>query len=181
VQTTVAVDVARRISVARTTHCPLKTPSAAPMDPQQNRFKTRSNYHPFVICRLVGTKGAWVFSMAIVRLPQTQGEIEAAAAEIIYTARHDRWSTNSTTLQSGSNRMVKEDEVVKDSLIEAWLNRSSKMGAMERKALAINIEITLYPWSEDVRKLGARRVVTIISRNRWRGARSADDFLASRT
>ena len=118
--------------------------------------------------------------MAIVRLPQTQGEIEAAAAEIVYTARHDRWSTDSTTRDLGSSRFVKEDEVVQDNLIEAWLLRSSRIGAMEKKALAINIELTLSPWSEDVRKLGPRRVVTILSRNRWRGARSVRDFVNTR-
>ena len=118
--------------------------------------------------------------MAIVRLPQTQGEIEAAAAEIIYTARHDRWSTDCTPGVVGSSRLVKEDEVVKDELIEAWLQRASRMGGVERKALVINIELTLSPWSEEIRRLGPRRVVTILSRNRWRGARSADDFLAAR-
>ena len=118
--------------------------------------------------------------MAIVRLPQTKGEIQAAAAEIVYTARHDRWSTEDTARELGPSRFVQENEVVTDCLIEAWLERSSRMGAMERKALVINIELTLSPWSEDVRKLGPKRVATILSRNRWRGALSASDFLATR-
>jgi len=118
--------------------------------------------------------------MAIVRLPQTKGEIEAAAAEIVYTARHDRWSSDFEQKHFGSSRVIKNDQVVTDCVIEAWLDRTSRMGAVEAKALTTNVELTLSPWSEDVRKLGARRVVTIISRHRWRGAASAKDFFASR-
>lgn len=118
--------------------------------------------------------------MAIIRLPQTKGEIEAAAAEIVYTARHDKWSTDCSGKETGPTRLVKEDDIVQDGLIEAWLERSARMGAMERRALAMNIELTLSPWSEDVRKLGPKRVVTILSRRHWRGALSANDFLSAR-
>jgi|SRR5579885_1653431 len=117
--------------------------------------------------------------MAIIRLPQTKGEIEAAAAEIVYTARHDQWSTN-TVCGEARQSLVREHEVVQDQLIESWLLRSARMGAMEKKALVINVELTLAPWSEDIRRLGSKRVVTILARNRWRGALSAKDFLAAR-
>jgi hypothetical protein len=118
--------------------------------------------------------------MAIIRLPQTQGEIEAAAAEIVYTAQFDRWSTNTTTQELGPARLIKEDEIVQDNLIECWLQRSARLGAMEKKSLVMNIELTLSPWSEEVRKLGPKRVVTILARNHWRGARNAADFQTCR-
>jgi len=119
--------------------------------------------------------------MAIIRLPQTKGEIEAAAAEIVYTARHDRWGGDFDTKHFGTSRVIKENEVVSDCIIEGWLSRSARLGAIEKKMLATNVELTLAPWSEDVRKLGAKRVVTILARNRWRGAHSAADFFATRS
>ena len=118
--------------------------------------------------------------MAIVRLPQTKGEIQAAAAEIIYTARHDFWSTESTSNHRGTSRVLKEGQVPTDCVIEGWLERCARLGAMESKALVTNVELSLAPWSEDVKKLGAKRVVTVLSRRHWRGATSAACFLQTR-
>ena len=111
--------------------------------------------------------------MAIVRLPQTKGEIEAATAELVYCARHDRWSTEATGKELGPTRLIKEYEVPEEPVIQQWLVKSARLGAMEKARLAATIELTLSPWSEDVRKLGAKRVVTIISRRKWQGALNA--------
>lgn len=68
-----------------------------------------------------------------------------------------------------------------DPMIESWLERLSMTGAMERKNLINRIELTLMPWSEEVRMLGSRRVATILSQRRWRNAYSAEDFLVTRS
>jgi hypothetical protein len=118
-------------------------------------------------------------AMAIISLPQTKGEIQAAAAEIVYVARHDLWSGESDGKHYGTSRVIKADQVATDCIIEDWLRRSAKLGAMESKALLMNVELMLLPWSDDAKKLGAKRVVTVLSRRRWRGATSAAAFLAS--
>lgn len=115
--------------------------------------------------------------MAIIRLPQTKGEIQAAAAEIVYTARHDLWNTDSEGRHSGTSRVMKEEEIATDCVIEGWLKKTSVFGARESKALIHEIELSLQPWSEDVKKLGAKRVALVLSRRRWRGATSAASFL----
>ncbi len=115
--------------------------------------------------------------MAIIRLPQTKGEIQAAAAEIVYVARHDFWSTESTGKHFGASRVIKEDDLSTDCIIESWLQKTAVFGARESKALTHEIELSLMPWSEDVKKLGAKRVVVLLSRRRWRGATSAASFL----
>ena len=115
--------------------------------------------------------------MAIIRLPQTKGEIQAAAAEIVYAARHDLWSTDSSGKHFGTSRVIKEDDIVSDCIIEGWLKKTALFGARESKALTHEIELSLQPWSEDVKKLGAKRVVLLLSRRRWRGATSAASFL----
>ena len=119
--------------------------------------------------------------MASIRLPQTKGEIEAASAELLFAARHDVWSTNANSAGQRKDAHVKEDEIYRDGQLEGWFTRMSISGAMERRTLANRIEMTLYPYSEDIRKLGAKRVVAILGRQRWRSAQSAADFLAARS
>lgn len=108
--------------------------------------------------------------MAIVRLPQTKGEIEAAAAEIVWTARHDFYGTEIGGRDLGPTRLTEPNQLPEDKTIEEWLIHSSRLGAMEKGRLMAIMEQSLVPRSEEIRKLGTRRAVTILCRCRWRGA-----------
>lgn len=108
--------------------------------------------------------------MSSIRLPQNRAEIEAAAAELVWTARNDAWSTDFGGSEMGPSRLIRTQDMPTDTKIEQWLEQHSRMGAIEGRRLVDMIELSLLPWSPDVRKLGAKRVVTILGRSRWRGA-----------
>lgn len=108
--------------------------------------------------------------MATVRLPQTRGELLAAAAELIQTARHDLYGYETIGRNLGPTRITKKDDIPVDRTVESWLSAYSKMGAMEKGRLSACIEMTLVPYSEEIRALGAKRTVTILARRRWQGA-----------
>ena len=87
-----------------------------------------------------------------------------------WTARNDQWSTDFGGREMGPTRLVRERETPTCHKIEAWLEQNCHMGAMEKGRLIAMIELSLAPWSEDVRRLGAKKMVAILGRSRWRGA-----------